>query len=734
MLLFLCLFATNIKAQYSIYTNTDFSMNNFTNWTGCYCATSSANCYTPIMNVGTLTTGCTLLATPPTINCGTTGFLTNSTPAQPSLHTILTNASVNYPNASSPSGTGLFDSLTNYMLRKIPYGINQVARLNSWMYNYQTSQLKYKLVVDTNLSSTFTVCFATVLENPNHGCEDQPYFQIRLLDSNNAPINNSAAIYTVAAGVSPANTCTALGHTISWTDWKAVNFNLKPYHGSKISIQMVAADCGQSGHFGYAYFYAYNNQPKKIIQKYCQGDTYAVLTAPNGYLYKWLPGGFTTQTLTLTNPFLFTVYTCILQNPVDNTDIDTISTVINYSTVQAHFQYSNPCVNAPVQFTNTSVTNNPFHAWSWNFGDSTSNNNTAYMGTTVSHTYNALGTYTVKLTDTAVGGCGDVISQNVTILEKPSLYLKYFDTVCYGDTAVLNVLSPTINSYTWSDGFAGNPHKVVLPMGAWVYKVTAIGSNGCVDSTQTTIIIQPKPSVNFYSDTTFGCDPLITRLINYTIPPNCNYLWDFGDGTTSTEVNPYHIYQTGVYSISLTASYGEKCISTETAPNAIVVVPSPKAEFSISPTIVPSYSPVQFTDLTTQANPQYSYMWDFGDNSIINFYQNPVYSYSSTGLFNVNMNVTTEYGCSSSVSHTILVFDNSNPIKVFMDNEAQILYLSNFADNAEITIYDMTGRRIFMQTATANLGVDMSHFAKGIYNIYVKDAYRTIYKKIIKEL
>jgi len=87
------------------------------------------------------------------VHCGFIGFDTIPTPVQPTLHTILTPSILNY-TTTSPYNANL-DSLTNWQLHKIPTGVNQVVRLNSWQINYETSSLSYELLVDTNVSGLF---------------------------------------------------------------------------------------------------------------------------------------------------------------------------------------------------------------------------------------------------------------------------------------------------------------------------------------------------------------------------------------------------------------------------------------------------------------------------------------------------------------------------------------------------------------------------------------------------
>lgn len=57
---------------------------------------------------------------------------------------------------------------------------------------------------------------------------------------------------------------------------------------------------------------------------------------------------------------------------------------------------------------------------------------------------------------------------------------------------------------------------------------------------------------DFYCDTTMGMAPLSVNFFDISTGGPLNWLWDFGDGTTSTDQFPSHIYQTaGTYTVSL---------------------------------------------------------------------------------------------------------------------------------------------------------------------------------------
>ncbi len=122
-----------------------------------------------------------------------------------------------------------------------------------------------------------------------------------------------------------------------------------------------------------------------------------------------------------------------------------------------------------------------------------------------------------------------------------------------------------------------------------------------------------------------------------------NYLWEFGDGATSTEQNPSHNYiSRGLYTVKLTVTnaYGS---STKTKENYIAIGLAPKADFSADPTTGNQPLAVAFTDRST-GHPT-SWNWNFGDGKESSA-QNPVHTYWTSGEFTVTLTASNQYGTS----------------------------------------------------------------------------------------
>ncbi|MCX5771877.1 MAG: S8 family serine peptidase, partial [Candidatus Hydrogenedentes bacterium] len=142
------------------------------------------------------------------------------------------------------------------------------------------------------------------------------------------------------------------------------------------------------------------------------------------------------------------------------------------------------------------------------------------------------------------------------------------------------------------------------------------------------------PVANFDADTTAGCAPLPVQFSDLSTGGPTSWLWEFGDGETSSEQNPGHTFtSSGIYSVCLTVSNG--CGSDVFCAD-IAVSGDPDAEFSGSPLYGNAPVNVQFSDLSTGAPAAWA--WDFGDGET-STEQNPLHEYDTPGVYTVTLTV-----------------------------------------------------------------------------------------------
>lgn len=127
-----------------------------------------------------------------------------------------------------------------------------------------------------------------------------------------------------------------------------------------------------------------------------------------------------------------------------------------------------------------------------------------------------------------------------------------------------------------------------------------------------------------------------------------SYLWEFGDGNTSTAKNPWHIYENeGIYSVCLTMYDYRGCDKT-ICKEDIILIKDPVAAFTGDP--IESTCPPLFTQFQNTSANSFTYSWDFGDNSGNSLSDAPGHLYTEPGIFNVSLIATSTPVCSDTLT------------------------------------------------------------------------------------
>jgi PKD repeat protein len=212
-----------------------------------------------------------------------------------------------------------------------------------------------------------------------------------------------------------------------------------------------------------------------------------------------------------------------------------------------------------VQFTDMSAGN--ANNWLWDFGDGTTG-----TGQYPVHSYAVPGTYLACLLIEEVDAAGTIVCTDI-----------YCDSV-WADTIGIN--PPSCYAYFWSNQVSAS------------------------DST-------------FFTNSSTGA-------------ANATYFWDFGDGTTSTDENPIHLYtQSGTYYACLTIMDSTtNCFDTYCSVITVIVGGGQgcQAYFYGSP----GWNPNSYEFFDYSSGNATNWLWDFGDGNT-STQQNPVHTYGSTG-------------------------------------------------------------------------------------------------------
>lgn len=249
-----------------------------------------------------------------------------------------------------------------------------------------------------------------------------------------------------------------------------------------------------------------------------------------------------------------------------------------------------PVINQSISFTATTLTGSTPINYVWSFGDGSMG-----MGSTMTHAYTNVGAYTVMLT--ATNACSQqVFTATVNVSTPaipPDIEVTSSSPTALGNTTfftgTLNAGSMPI-TYTWNfgDGNVLNAGlNVTHTYAVGLYNVTLTATNaGGVDVATTLVDVGLAPEASFASNTP-AIAPNNTIVFTNTSLFGVSYLWNFGDGVTSTLTNPVHVYAnalpTNTYTVTLTVvnPYGVDVFSDAVTlynPARIVVAPTGLAQ------------------------------------------------------------------------------------------------------------------------------------------------------------
>ena len=439
------------------------------------------------------------------------------------------------PSAYHQIFGGGFDPVTGIPTVN-PLGGAFSARLgNGTGTGARAARMKQTFMVDAT-NYLYTYSYAVVFESPNgHTLNELPYFTVRVFDElgNNVPCGEYSVIADAANAPNYLTTNWG-GTTVLYQDWQTVFTNLSAYIGQNVTVEFTSGDCALTGHFGYAYVDASCAVNQIIASEniICTGES-AILTAPQGAAnYLWNTGE-TTQAIEV---FAGGNYTCTL-TPFQGggceivLDID----IIENPTPVANFSSSTltACLNDIIDFTDLSTIPNPgiITNYRWNFGDGTitpiSNGpivavpNTTGTYIAPSHTFTSSGVFNVELYVESADGCSDLIVIPVTINALPIVVAGVDQIVCDGAAVTLAGAGASINN--WDNGVtSGVPF--VQPVGTITYTVIGTDANGCQNTDQVDITVNPLPNVNAGLDQTLCVGPMITLNASGAN----GYVWDNG--------------------------------------------------------------------------------------------------------------------------------------------------------------------------------------------------------------
>lgn len=331
------------------------------------------------------------------------------------------------------------------------------------------------------------------------------------------------------------------------------------------------------------------------------------------------------------------------------------------------------CTPFQVKFTNTSLN---ALSYLWNFGDG-GFSSAASPG----YSYINRGSYTASLTSKRSSRCFKTDSVHITV-QGISASLQYRPLAGCAPLAVaFNVVSNDALSYAWdfNDGAvfsstdSSTIHSYTSP-GSFMPSVVVKDTAGCISQlTGADTIKLFSSKVNFAATDTAVCfgDSVYFSDSIFTYSDLSGYRWDFGDGNSSTSVNPVHFYTTpGAYTIRLIANTIYGCEDSLIKPGFIKVFTTPEISIAGNNESYCGQGSVSFTgNISTTDTATASWNWDLG-NGQLSTVQNPItQQYSDTGLYHIQLVMSYSTGCTDTASSSIRIL----PLpKTFAGNDTAI--------------------------------------------------------------
>ena len=365
-----------------------------------------------------------------------------------------------------------------------------------------------------------------------------------------------------------------------------------------------------------------------------------------------------------------------------------------------------------INFTDLSA-GNPT-SWTWNFGDGSSS-----TSQNPSHTYAASGTYSVTLSISSAN-CSDSITQSVvigTVIPTCTAAFYYVpDSSNQSAVDFFDISTGNPTSWTWDFG-DGNSSSLQNPSHTYAangnYTVTLSTSSAlCSDSTSQTVIIGNVISscaAAFY----YMPDSTNQNMIYFADASTGNptsWLWDFGDGSSSTLQYPSHTYAAnGTYNVTLSIS-SANCSDSTTQIVVIGTTSACQAAFTSTPDSS-NTNTIFFTDASTgNIN---SWNWSFGDGTSSTS-QNPSHTYASAGTYNVALMVYGPQNCQSIVTNSITI--GSSPSNYTISGT--VMEGSNLASSAIISLFNVVSNSFISSTTLNPTGTYLfSNVAAGTYKV-----------------
>lgn len=383
------------------------------------------------------------------------------------------------------------------------------------------------------------------------------------------------------------------------------------------------------------------------------------------------------------------------------------------------------CVPVTVNFRDTIGLGKTYE---WDFGDGT---RVVTNAGNVSHPFGAVGIYRVMLVSVDSSKCFPRDTSYVTIrvrddfatLQATATKLSPCESNTYrfDNQSIAYPGKPFKNtSFTWI--FGDNSAPVIsgtAPIthqypGAGTYNVRLVltDTNYCNAPDTFPIQLRVSPLVDaLFTTPPSGCAPYDALFTNTSLGGQ-QFLWNFGDGSTSNAINPIKQYAVpGTYTVKLVAIDSSTCNIIDSSTQTIIVSGKPRADFTFTPNPAEENIITTFTNLSDIV-PRYK--WLFGDgDSLLTFRRDTIvrHQYIQTGTYNACIVAINQFGCPDTVCKPIQAIVNPllDVVSAFTPNgdgvNDRAVVFGYGVSKLTFRIYNRWGQLMF-ETADVRLGWD----------------------------
>jgi len=321
------------------------------------------------------------------------------------------------------------------------------------------------------------------------------------------------------------------------------------------------------------------------------------------------------------------------------------------------------CSNEVVQLNGSISGANTTGSWStMGTGTFSPSNNFLITNYIPSATDVANGSVNLILTTSSAFGCipdDDMITIN--FLEIPAADFTA-NTACFGSNSEFldasTISTGTLTNWDWTFGDGGtsitqDPLHAYPASGSYNATLVVTASNGCSDTVTYPVEVNPVPIANFSPITACADTPVLFDDLSFISSGSIDqWLYDFGNGNSSTDQNPTYVFNgSGGYPVTLTVTSDLGCVDDTTI--NLLIQPSPNANFTFVPNPALVLENVYFSDQTTGLN-LVDWVWDFGNGEGDN-QPDPIHNYDEGGEYEISLIVTDANGCIDTVTKIITI-------------------------------------------------------------------------------